>query len=795
MQPQTPYNHDLLGAAETAVQAIPPAWPLEATVAVNPFLGQAKDSLEHTSALFQRIAGVRLALPRSHYARKVLEGAIVDDDIADAIGSRQVFARLNLAQVKQGLLGEPAAFRPIASLAQIASAHDRRDWVELISDRITNFASGYFDAGQALWAAPQDRGLFASWRLHAMHDLTPELSGLSGFASHVAHSPATPEGAFVKACQTLGIGDPGTYFHQLLVSMGGWAQHARHLGWLAERDGHRDNALFELLAVRITFDEALYKISSSEVQTRWSESLAAHRQPISPSIEDLVDAVLQSAAELAHQRALKAALQRPSTSSKRTERPTLQAAFCIDVRSEPFRRALESADAGVQTIGFAGFFGIGSSFRRRGSVISENRLPVLIKPSIFACEASSDSEGSAAQIAARAKRAWSRFKVAAVSSFAFVEAAGPLSALPLVRSTLATGRADRHVHPLQFSLQMTGEEKTAIAEAALRGMGLTDEFARTVLLIGHGSTVTNNPFASALQCGACGGHAGDVSARLLAMVLNEADVRSALADRGIDVPVDTIFVSGLHDTTSDEVTLFESDLPESSDKSALVTVRRWLDQAGDLTRAERTIRLRGSSRRTIGARGRQWAQMRPEAGLAGCSAFIAAPRDRTRCAALDGRVFLHDYDWRRDNEFKILELILTAPVVVASWIGLQYFGSAVAPSMFGSGNKLLHNVVGGIGVIEGNGGNLRAGLPWQSVHDGLDLMHDPRRLTVAIEAPKEQIAMILSRHPTVRSLFDNGWLHLVVMDDQGRMAWRYHAGLDWKPIDGLAEDAGLGLVA
>ena len=187
--------------------------------------------------------------------------------------------------------------------------------------------------------------------------------------------------------------------------------------------------------------------------------------------------------------------------------------------------------------------------------------------------------------------------------------------------------------------------------------------------------------------------------------------------------------------------------------------------------------------------------MRPEAGLAGCSAFIAAPRDRTRCAALDGRVFLHDYDWRRDNEFKILELILTAPVVVASWIGLQYFGSAVAPSMFGSGNKLLHNVVGGIGVIEGNGGNLRAGLPWQSVHDGLDLMHDPRRLTVAIEAPKEQIAMILSRHPSVQSLFDNGWLHLVVMDDQGRMAWRYHAGLDWKPIDGLAEDAGLGLVA
>jgi uncharacterized protein YbcC (UPF0753/DUF2309 family) len=90
-------------------------------------------------------------------------------------------------------------------------------------------------------------------------------------------------------------------------------------------------------------------------------------------------------------------------------------------------------------------------------------------------------------------------------------------------------------------------------------------------------------------------------------------------------------------------------------------------------------------------------------------------------------VFLHDYDWRADEGFGVLELILTAPVVVASWIGLQYYGSVVAPEAFGGGNKLLHNVVGGVGVLEGNGGVLRAGLPWQSVHDGERLMHEPHR--------------------------------------------------------------------
>lgn len=795
MQLQTAHNHDLLLVAEAAVRAIPPAWPLEATVAVNPFLGQANESLENVSALFQRLAGIRLAPPRFYYVQKLRDGTIRDDDIVGAIASRESFAKLDLAQIKQGVSNEPVSSAPLPSLASIASAFDGRDWEGLIGDRISSFASGYFDAGQALWAAPQDQGLFASWRHFAMHDLTPELSGLSGFASHVAHAAATADAAFSNACRGLGIGEPGTYFHQLLVSMGGWAQHARHLNWLAERDGNRDTTLFELLTVRLVFEEALYKISPADVRTRWSEALAAHRQPISPGVEDLIDAVLQTATERAYQRELKSLLEERCDSRQRTGRPSLQAAFCIDVRSETFRRALESADAGIQTRGFAGFFGVGASFRRRGTVTSENRLPVLVEPSVFACEASSASKDRGAQITARAKRAWSRFKVAAVSSFAFVEAAGPLAALPLILSTLATGKAGNKVYPLQLSDQMTAERKTDVAEGALRGMGLITDFAPIVLLVGHGSKVVNNPFASALQCGACGGHAGDVSARLLAMMLNEVDVRNGLAARGIDVPTDTVFVGALHDTASDDVTLFESDLPEGIERSALTTVGTWLQQAGDLTRAERAGRLLGSSADTIGTRGRQWAQMRPEAGLAGCSAFIAAPRTRTRGRSLGGRVFLHDYEWHRDVDFKILELILTAPVVVASWIGLQYFGSAVAPSLFGSGNKLLHNAVGGIGVLEGNGGNLRTGLPWQSVHDGANLMHDPKRLTVALDAPKEEIAAVLRRHPSVQPLFDNGWMHLIVLNEEGRLAWRYRAGCNWEPVEGPNEDAGLAQVA
>jgi uncharacterized protein len=233
------------------------------------------------------------------------------------------------------------------------------------------------------------------------------------------------------------------------------------------------------------------------------------------------------------------------------------------------------------------------------------------------------------------------------------------------------------------------------------------------------------------------------------------------------------------------VTIFAEDRLAARHADSLRQAREWLSRGAALARAERALRLpRVASSEALAWRGRDWAETRPEWGLAGCRAFIAAPRGMTAGRDLGGRAFLHDYDWRADAGFGVLELILTAPVVVASWISLQYYGSVVAPEAFGGGNKLLHNVTGGIGVVEGNGGLLRAGLPWQSVHDGETLAHAPLRLSVCLEAPREAIADVLRRHPPVRELFDNGWLHLFALDEAGRMAWRYGGDLKWVAMAG-----------
>jgi uncharacterized protein YbcC (UPF0753/DUF2309 family) len=387
---------------------------------------------------------------------------------------------------------------------------------------------------------------------------------------------------------------------------------------------------------------------------------------------------------------------------------------------------------------------------------------------------------------ARSLRAWGRFKLAAVSSFAFVEAMGPAYVVKLLRGAFGLQKMKKgDSHAPRFEPMPALRDRIDAAEKILRAMSLTENFGKIVLITGHGGNVVNNPFASGLHCGACGGHAGDVNARLLATVLNDREVRSGLTPRNILIPDDTLFIGARHDTTTDRVTVYDGDCASKIHKSNLKKIRKWLDKASALARKERMHRLPGAkTERQIRARAQNWAEVRPEWGLAGCQAFIAAPRTRTADQKLDGKSFLHEYDWKQDQAhgFSVLELIMTAPVVVASWISLQYYGSSVAPKVFGSGDKLLHNVVGGIGVLEGNGGKLRAGLPWQSVHDGTKLAHEPLRLSVCIEAPIDAMTAILERHKSVRALFDNRWLHLFALDETGNMAWRYAGNLKWEPL-------------
>lgn len=326
------------------------------------------------------------------------------------------FGTVNIATqpVADGL---PVLGQALPTVAALAAQTTGIAWPAIIARSVGLWAAGYFDRGQALWTPRRGQAAFAAWREWATHDLTPEIAGLTGFSTYVDQAPDTAGRVILRAAEALGLTDAGaeTAFHRLLVDMGGWAQHARWLLWQAELKGGTDATLTDLLAIRLLWEEALLAHCSA-VAEPWQTVVAAHAAPVVPTPDQVLDAILQDAAERAHQRWLAAMLTGClAAKGRHKERPTVQAAFCIDVRSEVFRRAFEAQDAGVETLGFAGFFGLPVAHKPAGTDEAQAHLPALLTPSLTSnSHANADAE-AARRISARARRAWGRFRQAAVA--------------------------------------------------------------------------------------------------------------------------------------------------------------------------------------------------------------------------------------------------------------------------------------------------------------------------------------------------------------------------------------------
>ncbi len=629
---------------------------------------------------------------------------------------------------------------------------------------------------------------------------------LDGYKA-VASLPRTADEMIVRGCSDLGVpvAQRERYMSALLLDVNGWASWCAYLRWTARQGGTDDDALRELLAIRLGWEWILFLSSDESIRAEWRFAMTSWSAiDRAGQLARSDDWILQRAVEIAWLSQLRPKLSQ-AVGVTRPATPKLQAAFCLDVRSEVFRRALESQDVGIQTLGVAGFFGVPIEYVPLAADSGRPQLPGLLAPKYRVTD-SGVPAGLEATRRARleASHAWKAFKSSSLSSFAFVDAMGLFFARSLFRDAFRgeRHRADPYDHAGLTEIEdktrtprltsrvdgtpLPADERCEIAASFLRAMGLTRGFARVVLLVGHGSETKNNAYAAGLDCGACGGHRGDVNAQAAAALLNEADVRAGLVARGIDIPATTLFVGALHNTTTDEVTLFAEGAGARTHQADLAEVQAVLVRASVATRRERAPRLGlgelsdAKLHEAVVKRATNWAEVRPEWGLAGNAAFIIAPRERSRHIDLEGRAFLHDYRFEDDKDLSILEAIMTGPMVVAHWINFQYYASTVDNARYGSGNKVLHNIVGGhLGVFEGNGGDLRIGLSLQSLHDGERWVHVPLRLAVVIEASRSAIDRVLEKHPDVRNLVDNAWLHLFQLDTAERTLFARRNG-EWK---------------
>ena len=509
------------------------------------------------------------------------------------------------------------------------------------------------------------------------------------------------------------------------------------------------------------------------------------------------------------------------------EHPRAQLIFCIDARSEPFRRHIESQGP-YETFGYAGFFGVPISHQAFDSTERLALCPVLLKPGYAVAETPRRGEQGPLQTYASGTR-WRRLgdelfhdlKQNPISSFMLVDVLGLLFNIGLIGKTLIqkpfVGIRDwvrrRFEHPLQTQIPFsraesspdseqaaeprlgliqgfTLAEQAAFVENGLRIIGLTERFGRFVVVCGHGAISENNPYAAAYNCGACGGAHGDPNARVFAAIANRPEVRSALERNGLVIPEDTWFLPGKHDTTTDRVEFYDVvDLP-SSHAEDLHKLARDLEEAGARQALERCRRLprspkdmspRGAYAHAL-SRSTDWANPRPEWGLSSNAAFIIGRRRMTDGLDLDVRAFLHSYNPDSDADGALLEKIMTAPLIVGEWINMEYYFSAVDPWFYGSGSKVIHNVVSGVGVMLGSQSDLQSGLPLQSVNDGAVHYHEPMRLLAIIEAPKERIGSTIRKHAILQQIFHNQWMNLVALDPQTREFHRYNPDTTWEAM-------------
>ena len=323
----------------------------------------------------------------------------------------------------------------------------------------------------------------------------------------------------------------------------------------------------------------------------------------------------------------------------------------------------------------------------------------------------------------------------------------------------------------------TLEEKVSYLHKYLTMIGQVNEFPEFVAIIGHGSLSDNNPFESALDCGACGGNISLPNTRTLCMIANTQDVREKIKEKGIFIPDNTKFMPGLHITTTDEITFYDTDILSDQEMQKFAKVKDDFNNASMQSRVERSESLPCThTHKDIMIKSMDWSEIRPEWGLAKNMGVFAGPRNSTKHLILNNRFFMHSYDWKVDNEnAEILTAMFSGRLSIGEWINLEHYFSTVDNHIYGAGSKVYHNIVSKIGVFSGNYGDLKIGLPIQSVYLEGEPYHEPVRLLSFVEAPLGLVGKAVE-NSIAKPFILNEWIRPVIIDREAKKVYSYENG-------------------
>lgn len=784
---------------------VAPTWPLDQWIAVNPFWGLRHLPPPHVDALMRVRGGFRIVMPPRFYHEAWIGSRIRPEDLRSSLQESGIDEPCDSLVRWLDRQAEQEQKRPFSILDTFAASPEEENVTDRVAASIAEGCAAFFDDHQSGWSvAGSSRSLYRFWLNSARDDrFLDARCGVPGARKHLQSVPDDSQEALGLALGVLGAenGELESLSHSWLLRLNGWASWCRGVDWRASLDGRESDYLLELLAIALTWEVSGLACASDTQIRKYRHQRASSVQQAPTDQPDWLW-VWQRAFEIGYQRALWRSLLTPlAIEPAASDGPVAQAVFCIDVRSEVVRRHLEAMSPGVRTLGFAGFFGLPLDQQALGPRRPVRRLPGLLGSRFRLVSGSGDpcrdrDTGAALRDREITRSSVRKAKYSSLSTFTLVETTGLAWAWKLLNDSLRrrpvrspNADSDGALVHRHDNTPLSVQQKADLVAGMLRGMSLVRDFAPLVVFVGHGSRSDNNPHHAGLECGACGGQSGAVNAALAARLFNDPAVREELAEQGIVIPEATRGVAAEHCTLTDTFHWLDSErIPEGlADEFRLL--QEAFSRAGVAARRERATALGlnglddASLLKKLHQRSDDWSEVRPEWGLANNAAIIFAPRERTRGRNLSGRTFLHEYDAELDPQGDILTALLSAPMVVANWINMQYFASVTAPGVYGAGNKLLHSVIGGnLGVIEGNNPQLRVGLSLQSVHDGQFWRHEPVRLTVVVDAPRERIGQVLQSQPDVAHLVDNQWVLLHRLTATGIEAYR---GGEWCPAPGV----------
>jgi uncharacterized protein YbcC (UPF0753/DUF2309 family) len=778
-------EHTLEDKIDEAATTVGSLWPIHSFVTSNPLSGFESQPFGEAVTQAADLLGGR-GYPTPETFQNALERGQIDPEILDA--------KLDSA----GYVEDPEVLLDRMADSAHTSDGDADTGTDHVDRVLSKWLSTFLDEGSAYWSMPnREAGFYTAFREIARYDTEVPDEGV------VADLPETPSEAIEAVLESYPESQWAPIFEEQLAALPGWTGLIKRR---AEDEGPWQSThpitLMGYLGVRL----ALLDGFGADIEP--STGLDSTE---TDAVDEIAEAFL-SAWEASYRTELVENVAAESQSLVERDasgRPDAQLVFCIDTRSEIIRRHIEAV-GDYETHGYAGFFGIPMEYQGYAADVSVDACPPILDPKHRITEVPTDRETQAEHdrwvgIREAADEVVEKLKANATTAYGYVETTGSGYGLALAARTLVPGRvrdlfdaADDSVpdeqefcdqivqHQYTYAgdlpVGLTHEEKVEYAATAFELMGW-EEFGRLVVFTGHASETANNPYDASLDCGACAGNPGGPSARVLATICNDEAVQNDLRERGIDVPEDTVFVAGQHNTTTDEIELYDGHVPESHVED-LEQLRADLDTARANAAAERAADMDAvteSGVRETERRAADWAETRPEWGLAGNAAFVIGPRALTESLDLDGRSFLHSYDWSTDADGEALEAIMTGPMVVTQWINAQYYFSTVDNAVYGSGSKVTQNPVGNIGVYQGNGGDLMTGLPFQSLMASDDEpYHQPLRLSTVIHAPVERVTDVLADHEKLTGLLDNNWLSLTVVDPtQDHCAFHYEQNLEW----------------